>query len=291
MVESSTTLTIWLILSCRLGNFMYWSLIPNHWTSSQAGWPCSGKSVWSDKEILRSQPSTWALHSFDFGNPWNNGSWFAHYTPLSSSAFRRGRKIRRYKCPCVYYNNSTAVFHAELVGDLVFKLNPGPISSTVRHRNNITQMHSSRNATISGPSCRQEKRNVNNLSYVKRHGSLRDVKRLLRFCVWNAQSVRNKTGILQDYLCQEKIDLCVVTESWITHDQAAVRVECTPPGYSFTGHCRSGRKGGGIAVIHRSPMLLTKITEGEKTSFEFANKSSDRAVLLQRLEGETAKYP
>ena len=89
-------------------------------------------------------------------------------------------------------------------------------------------MHSSRNATISRPFCRQEKRNVNNLSYVKRHGSLRDVKRLLRFCVWNAQSVRNKTGILQDYLCQEKIDLCVVTESWITYDQAAVRVECTP---------------------------------------------------------------
>lgn len=133
MVESSTILAIWLILSCHLGNFMYWSLIPNHWTSSQAGWPCFGKSVWSDKVILRSQPSTWALHSFGYGNPWNNGSWFAHYTPLSSSAFRHGRKIRRYKCPCVYYNNSTAVFHAELVGDLVFKLNPGPTSSIIRH--------------------------------------------------------------------------------------------------------------------------------------------------------------
>ena len=114
-------------------------------------------------------------------------------------------------------------------------------------------------------------------------------KSLLRFCVWNAQSVRNKTGILQDYLCQEKIELCVVTESWITHDQAAVRVECTPPGYSFTGHCRSGRKGGDIAVIHRSPILLTKITAGEKTSFEFAEyivtSGSDklRLVVLYRI--------
>ena len=115
------------------------------------------------------------------------------------------------------------------------------------------------------------------------------MKRLSRFCVWNAQSVRNKTGILQDYLCQEKIDLSVVTESWITHDQAAVRVECTPPGYSFTGHCRSGRKGGDIAVIHRSPILLTKITEGEKTSFEFAEyivtSGSDklRLVVVYRI--------
>ena len=130
---------------------------------------------------------------------------------------------------------------------------------------------------------------MNNLSYVKRHGSLHDVKRLLRFCVWNAQSVRNKTGILQDYLCQEKIDLCVATESWITHDRAAVRVVCTPPGYSFAGHCRCGRKGGGIAVLHRRPILLTKITEGEKTSFEFAEyivtSGSDklRLVVVYRI--------
>ena len=74
MIESSTILVTWLILSCRLGYFMYWSLIPNHWISFQAGWPGPGKSVWSDKEIFRSQPSTWALHSFEYGNPWNNGS-------------------------------------------------------------------------------------------------------------------------------------------------------------------------------------------------------------------------
>ena len=60
-------------------------------------------------------------------------------------------------------------------------------------------------------------------------------------------------------------------------------------GYSFTGHCRSGRKGGGIAVIHRSPILFTKITEGEKTSFEFAEyiviSGSDklRLVVVYRI--------
>ena len=66
-------------------------------------------------------------------------------------------------------------------------------------------------------------------------------------------------------------------------------MECAPPGYSFTVHCRSGRKGGGIAVIHRSPILLTKITEGEKTSFEFeeyiVTSGSDklRLVVVYRI--------
>lgn len=36
-------------------------------------------------------------------------------------------KVKRQKCPCSYYANSVATFHCVLdVGDLVFKLNPGP---------------------------------------------------------------------------------------------------------------------------------------------------------------------
>ena len=35
-------------------------------------------------------------------------------------------KIKRCKCPCAYYSNSTITFHCLLEGDLVFKLNPGP---------------------------------------------------------------------------------------------------------------------------------------------------------------------
>lgn len=35
-------------------------------------------------------------------------------------------KIKRSKCRCAYYSNSTATFQCLLQGDLVFKLNPGP---------------------------------------------------------------------------------------------------------------------------------------------------------------------
>lgn len=36
-------------------------------------------------------------------------------------------KIKRAKRPCAYYCNSSATFHCPLEGDLVFKLNPGPM--------------------------------------------------------------------------------------------------------------------------------------------------------------------
>ena len=36
------------------------------------------------------------------------------------------RKIKRCRCPCRYYANTSASFHCILEGDLVFKLNPGP---------------------------------------------------------------------------------------------------------------------------------------------------------------------
>ena len=35
-------------------------------------------------------------------------------------------RTKRCKRPCSYYCNSSATFHCLLVGDLVFKLNPGP---------------------------------------------------------------------------------------------------------------------------------------------------------------------
>ena len=61
-------------------------------------------------------------------------------------------KFRRHKCLCGYYSNLMATFHLPPVGDLVFKLNPGPvvnstprIASTVQnnniHRKNRCYLH------------------------------------------------------------------------------------------------------------------------------------------------------
>ena len=41
-------------------------------------------------------------------------------------AISRRHKIKRHKSPCIYYPNTVAAFNVELIGDLTFKLNPGP---------------------------------------------------------------------------------------------------------------------------------------------------------------------
>lgn len=74
--------------------------------------------------------------NFTGNQPMSSGSWNAEITQINEAlvsrymtpcpASQRQRKIRRHKRPCAYYSNPTATFHALLVGDLVFKLNPGP---------------------------------------------------------------------------------------------------------------------------------------------------------------------
>lgn len=47
----------------------------------------------------------------------------------------------------------------------------------------------------------------------------------LSLCLLNARSVRNKSAVLMDYLCDCKADLYAKTETWLTEDDAAVRAE------------------------------------------------------------------
>ena len=41
---------------------------------------------------------------------------------------------------------------------------------------------------------------------------------LLSFCLMNTRSVRNKTAMLMDYICDLKADLYAMTETWLTEN-------------------------------------------------------------------------
>ena len=172
-------------------------------------------------------------------------------------------KIKRCKCPCVYYSNSTATFHCLLEGDLVFKLNPGPsgrpIPIIVSVRDEPGQTHNNGH-------------NLNNLSCVQ-PAKLRPMnmsQSLLSFCLINARSVRNKTAMLMDYICDLKADLYAMTETWLTENDASVRVELIPDGYNLLDQPRVGRGGGGTGLLYRNDLRVKKVESGEKKSFEFS---------------------
>ena len=52
------------------------------------------------------------------------------------------------------------------------------------------------------------------------------------------------------YACDCKADLVAITETWLTTDDAAVRAELCPVGYKISDRPRTGRRGGGVALIY-----------------------------------------
>ena len=82
----------------------------------------------------------------------------------------------RSKGCCLYYANASATFRP-LIGDILFKLNPGP--STNQGENNARSHRSSNVA----------------------------------FCLLNARSLKNKTASFVDYVQDCKADIFAITET------------------------------------------------------------------------------
>ena len=90
----------------------------------------------------------------------------------------------------------------------------------------------------------------------------------LTICSVNAQSCRNKTNAIRDYIVENDIDVCAITESWITSEDDAIMAEITPVGYNLLAfHC-DGRSGRGILILHSKNIKSDLIRKGETKSFE-----------------------
>ena len=134
-----------------------------------------------------------------------------------------------------------ATFHLPLVGDLVFKLNPGPVvNSTPRIASTVQNNNIHRNKSLLS-SCYS-----------------------LTMCLLNIRSLRNKTADFVDYVCETKVDLFVKTETWLCPNADAIRNESCPVGYVLVDHSRTGRsrKGGGIALVYRHSLTVKTIDAG-----------------------------
>jgi exonuclease III len=92
----------------------------------------------------------------------------------------------------------------------------------------------------------------------------------LTLCSVNARSLKNKSADFYHYVSVLNFDLIVVTETWLTSSDSAVKVECTPPGYILRDNPRIGRIGGGTALLCRENIAISKVAAGEKSSFEFS---------------------
>ena len=89
----------------------------------------------------------------------------------------------------------------------------------------------------------------------------------IKFCNLNTRSIKSKSA---DFVCYVKscaADIFAITETWLTAKDCAHRAEVTPPGYKLYDHPRTGRTGGGTALMCRESITVTKVAVGEKKIF------------------------
>ncbi|EDO40090.1 predicted protein [Nematostella vectensis] len=217
--------------------------------------------------------------------------------------FSRAKRCSR---PCLYYPNTTATFRVQLEGDPVFKLNPGPLGhddSSLKNTTNRQWSHTTGRVntsripltTPSQTAQRFEKqqciwRDTNNLIKINRvPGNIKPHKQMV-FCHINARSVRNKTTVINDYICDHSVDLMALTEHWLSPSDLAVKTEMCPQGYSCVLQSRPNRRGGATGLLYRDSLDVSTVKSGisSRESFEFSEllvKSSSynlRVIVIFR---------
>ena len=108
----------------------------------------------------------------------------------------------------------------------------------------------------------------------------------VNLCTINIQSIKNKEAILLEYLTNNKINIALVTETWLsTSDTIWMSGNClTQSGFSLDAINRVNRQGGGIALITTSNIKPTSLPLKETKCFEYGAwkikyKSHDMVLL------------
>ena len=87
----------------------------------------------------------------------------------------------------------------------------------------------------------------------------------VRIATGNVQSLRNKDLILHQHICDNKIDLCVLTETWLSSKQNdKIWQSCTPLNndpFRISISNRTGQSGGGLALVYNKEINVTKVSE------------------------------
>jgi len=99
----------------------------------------------------------------------------------------------------------------------------------------------------------------------------------------NARSVKNKSTDISDFICDNKLDMCAISETWLRESDAIVRGDITPAGYKLLHANRVGKRGGGVAILHKESLPCKKQKTQTFSTFELLEvfaKSPTRNIRL-----------
>ena len=102
----------------------------------------------------------------------------------------------------------------------------------------------------------------------------KQIPNLISLNVINAQSICGlcrKTEDFIDHVTQSQVDICVVTETFLTEQNNVTRAALHPSGYAFQDQQRSnGVARGGTGIFYRDSFQISKLSHEERRSFELS---------------------
>ena len=116
-----------------------------------------------------------------------------------------------------------------------------------------------------------------------------------KFCHLNAQSIRQKSVAIRNYILDNDIDLLVITESWHFSYELALLKELCPDGYLYEHSARDDRTGGGIVIVYRGSVSLSVVKKDIIRSCEYMDivvshdKQSFQLIAIYRPEVDAKK--
>uniref|UniRef100_A0A3B1ISB8 Reverse transcriptase domain-containing protein n=1 Tax=Astyanax mexicanus TaxID=7994 RepID=A0A3B1ISB8_ASTMX len=93
-------------------------------------------------------------------------------------------------------------------------------------------------------------------------------EKTINFGLFNIRSLTNKGQLIQDIICDRKLDFLCLTETWQQPNDFVPLNDATPQGFVYMSKPRDAGRGGGLAIIYREKWRVAPVTIQEHHSFE-----------------------
>ena len=109
-----------------------------------------------------------------------------------------------------------------------------------------------------------------NITSIKTEQSILQLDKFITLATANTRSVKEKDQDLHQYLTENNIDICIVTETWLSDadaDKLWLQTTDLNNNYKFVPAHRSNGRGEGIGIIYKSQLQMETKCSGPNMLF------------------------